>query len=158
MKTMQLRRYKGKRPLSVTLDDADYENVTQYAWHRNYHGYVVGKINNKRVYLHRFLMDYPQGQVVDHINGDKQDNRRCNLRICTARDNIRNAKLSKNNTSGRTGVSFRKDRNTYRAYIMVDRTYIHLGHYKTIHEAIAARKRGEQKYFGEFAYRKRVTQ
>ena len=158
MKTLLLRRYKGRPPVPVLLSDKDYDMVTSHKWWCHHLGYVVGKVLGKEVLLHRFIMGEPEGLVVDHINGNKQDNRRCNLRICTHQDNTRNAQLSKNNTSGRTGVSFRKDRDAYRAYIMVDRTYIHLGHYKTIDEAIAARKRGEQKYFGEFAYRKRVTQ
>lgn len=152
MKTLLLRRYKGKPPVPVLLDDEDYDSVACYPWYLNYHGYIAGKVNGGCVYLHRFLMGEPSGKVIDHINGNKQDNRRCNLRICTVKENVRNARRPKNNTSGYTGVTYRKHKDRYLANIMVDRKQIHLGYYKTPEEAIAARKAGEQKYFGEFAY------
>lgn len=152
MKTLILRRYKGRSPISVLIDDEDYENVRQYPWSKNYLGYIAGKVNGKDVYLHRFIMGYPEGKVVDHINGDKLDNRKQNLRICTIRQNIMNAKVSKNNTSGYTGVSLRSDRELYRANIMVNRKQIYLGSFEKIEDAILARKQAEEKYFGEFAY------
>lgn len=152
MKTLWLRRYKGRKSLAVLLDDEDYETVAQHAWWRNVHGYIVGRIDGVEVYLHRFIMGEPLGKVIDHINGNKLDNRRCNLRLCSTQENVRNARRSKNNTSGHTGVSYRPKRKSYRAYIMVDRKQIGLGHYPTLEEAIAARKKGERKYFGEFAY------
>ena len=145
MKTLILRRYKGRSPVSVLVDDEDYDIVRQHAWYLHPLGYIAGKANGKRTYLHRFIMKPLPGKVIDHINGDKLDNRRCNLRACEVKENVRNASRPSNNTSGYTGVSFRKDRNVYRANIMVDRKQIHLGHYKTIDGAIMARKRAEKK-------------
>lgn len=152
MNTITLRRYMGRKPLTALVDDEDYAAITQHTWQRNFHGYVVGNIDGTDVYLHRFIMGYPEGRVVDHINGDKLDNRRSNLRVCKHKENTRNARRSKNNTSGHTGVSYRPKRKSYRAYITVDRRQIGLGHYPTLEEAVAARKKGERKYFGEFAY------
>ncbi len=152
MKTLMLRRYKGRKPLTVKLSDEDYDVVTRHSWWRNVHGYVVARIDGKEVYLHRLIMGYPDGLVVDHINGDRLDNRRSNLRVCKIKENVRNAQRPSNNTSGHTGVSYRKDRDRYRAYIMVDRKQIALGNYETLEEAVKARRRAEQEYFGEFAY------
>lgn len=151
MKILALKRYKGREPLSVLLDDEDYEVVAQHAWWCNIHGYIVGRLDGKELYLHRFLMGFPPQKVVDHINGNKLDNRRCNLRLCERKENCRNARRPKNNTSGCTGVSKCKN-NLWRAYIMVDRKQINLGIYENIEDAIQARKRGERNYFGEFAY------
>lgn len=56
---------------------------------------------------------------------------------------------NKNNTSGYPGVSYRKDRNKYRAYIKYQRKHIHLGNFDNIEDAIRARKLAEEKYFGK---------
>ena len=88
---------------------------------------------------------------VDHINGDKWDNRKCNLRIVTHADNMKNRKLDKRNKSGYTGVKETKT-GTWNAQIYCDGKYINLGTYKTKEEAVKARKSGEEKYFGKFAH------
>ncbi len=151
MKQLILNRYKGKPKIIVLVDDEDFEYLNQFSWAISVLGYIVGEINNKRVYLHRIIMGTPKGMVTDHINGNKLDNRKSNLRICLSKENSRNCKLSKNSITKISGVSWRWQRNCYRAYIMVDRRQICLGHYKEIEKAIMARKEGEKKYFGEFA-------
>ena len=151
MKKLILHRYMGKPPITVLLDDNDYERVIKYKWHYNWFGYAVGKVNGKRILLHRFILNAPKDKVVDHINGNTLDNRRSNLRLCSVKENVRNCRLSKNNSSGYPGVSFRKDRNKYRAYIMVNRKQIFLGFYKQLNDAVKARKLAELKYFKEFA-------
>lgn len=91
---------------------------------------------------------------VDHINGDKWDNRKCNLRIVTHADNTKNRKLDKRNKSGYTGVKETKT-GTWNAQIYCDGKCINLGTYKTKEEAVKARKAGEEKYFGKFAHENR---
>ena len=152
MSKLILNRYKGKPPITVLIDDEDYPKVSKYIWHIMALGYINGSVKNKRFYLHRFIMNAPSNKVVDHINGNKLDNRKCNLRLCSIRDNVLNCKISKNNKSGTSGVSFRKDRGKYRSYIMVNRKQIFLGYYKEIKCAIDARKDAEIKYFGIFAH------
>ena len=110
---------------------------------------MAATYNKKHTVLHRLIMNTPKGYVTDHINGDKLDNRRENLRICTQHQNSMNTRISKNNKSGVKGVSttpFGK----YRARIMVNGVEIRLGHYETLEEATKARKRAERKYFGEY--------
>ena len=90
----------------------------------------------------------PAGMVIDHIDGDATNNAIKNLRLCTQKENSRNCRLPKNNTSGYKGVSFQAG--GYRAYITVDRKQIHLGRYKTPEEAFAAYVRAAKVHFGEF--------
>ena len=106
--------------------------------------------------LHRFLTldedEINNGNViVDHIDKNTFNNKLSNLRITDRTNNVRNSSIGKNNTSGVIGVNFRKDRNKWRAFIMVDRKQISLGTYEDINEAIKARLEGELKYFGEFS-------
>lgn len=89
-------------------------------------------------------------KYIDHINGQKDDNRWCNLREATNQENVRNqTKLGKNNTSGVHGVS--QKRKLWRADIRVDGHLIYLGSFVEIKDAKTARKEAEEIYFGEFA-------
>ena len=96
------------------------------------------------------ILDKPKNFVVDHINGNKLDNRRSNLRICTCKENLRNVSASKNNKTGHLGISLTKF-GRYRARIMVDGKEIRLGNYVNLEDAIKARKKAEIKYFGEYS-------
>jgi len=86
------------------------------------------------------------GQELDHINGIRSDNRIENLRLCDTLNNSRNRKRSKLNTSGQTGVVWRKKQGTWEARIVVKRRQIHLGVYKDFKDALAARKKAEKEH------------
>ena len=87
----------------------------------------------------------------DHVDGNKLDNRRSNLRACSNANNLKNrVNLPSNNTSGIIGVRFRKDRNKWYAELQVDGVTHRLGSYVTREEAIKARLEGELKYFGKY--------
>ena len=88
--------------------------------------------------------------VVDHINHDKLDNRKDNLRICSTRQNTMNQDVSKNNTSGITGVGWDKSSNKWIAYIKVNYRQITLGRFTNLDDAIQARMDAEIEYFGEY--------
>lgn len=142
--------YKGGklRPEKFLVDEESFEKVRYHKW--GFGGTYVG--NKNLGHLHRFLLNYPEGMSVDHINGDKLDYRRCNLRICTHKDNIRNSKLSKNNKTGYVGVcTYSYERSKFEAYIHVNRKKIGLGIHNTAIEAARAYNEAAKKYFGEFA-------
>ena len=129
-------------------DIEDVELVKQYTWCIN-DGYVI---NRDGILLHRLLMDAPLDKDVDHINHNKLDNRKCNLRIAFDYENLWNQKISKNNTSGITGVYFEKNTKKWIAKICVNRKQIFLGRFNVFEEAAKARKQAEEKYYGEFSY------
>ncbi len=89
--------------------------------------------------------------VVDHINGDRTDNRRCNLRLCTNKENVRNARVASHNTTGYKGVSYNKRRKKYESRITVDGRQLFLGYFINPIEAALAYDRAALRYLGEYA-------
>ena len=113
-------------------------------------GYVKIKVNNRNHYAHRLAWFYvygawPENQI-DHINHDRSDNRIDNLREVTGKENSKNQKMHITNSSGVTGVYWRKDRSKWRAAIHVNNIFIGLGSYIDKFEAICARKSAEVLY------------
>lgn len=81
--------------LNDVIFDVDKEDILlliPFNWYVNQAGYVETCISGKAFSVHRIILgnNIPKGMVVDHINGNKLDNRKCNLRICTARQNSYN--------------------------------------------------------------------
>lgn len=107
-------------------------------------------------YVHRIVMNAGPDDYVDHINGDKLDNRRRNLRLCTQSENMRNARMRKDNRTGFVGVRWDKQRQRWAAQISACNKMIPLGRFDTLEEAIEARRAAEEKYHGDFAARKGV--
>ena len=91
---------------------------------------------------------------IDHINGreTRNDNRKYNLRIATSQENNRNKTYTSKSRSGFIGVSFRKNRNKWRAYITINGKQVNLGVYNNFTDAVKTRLEAELKYFNEFAY------
>jgi hypothetical protein len=135
------------------VDDDDYQWASQYKWHESGKGYALRnkQVNGRSatVRMHRELLQVHQGLEVDHINGNRLDNRRSNLRPATRQENVRNRKVQKNNKCGFKGVSCEKGR--FRAYICVNNKLIHLGMFTTAEEAARARDKAEKELFGEFS-------
>lgn len=141
------------------VDDEDFEWLNQWKWnYDNTTGYArrVQLIACKQItiYLHRYLMNVKKGLYTDHINGDKLNNCKSNLRICSQFINILNRnKLNKNNTSGFKGVSWNKLRNKWHVGIWLKRKNIHIGYFDNIVRAAKAYDLASIKYHGEFGRR-----
>lgn len=117
-------------------------------------GYHEIRANRKLLRSHRLAWYMTHQQVpdqIDHINGDRTDNRITNLRNCTHTQNCRNCKIRKNNTSKCVGVHWDKNNRKWQASIKVNYVSIHLGRFDDIEDAKQARIEAENKYYGEFA-------
>lgn len=110
-------------------------------------GYYSGSIAKAKVYAHRVAWKIATGQdpeCIDHINGDRADNRLANLRSVTRAENAKNAAKPRTNTSGHIGVSFCKSESRWEAYIGDKATRARLGKFDSLDDAVAARKNAER--------------
>lgn len=144
--------YVANRENPAIIDLEDYEKVNNYHWNNkdNYTICSFYKGERHTLFLHRIIINAQKGQVVDHINGNKLDNRKCNLRIATIQQNSCNHKRISRNSSGFTGVHFDKKTRKWKAQINYKRKRTHLGYFNSIEDAVKARKDAEIKYFGKY--------
>lgn len=139
---------------SFIFDKQDYPIVKNYNWTVEKLGYVRTNVKNKNVRLHRLIMRPSKGKVIDHINGDRADCRRSNMRITNNQNNIFNQRLRSTNTSGYKGVFLDKRRNTYYSSITCNGKTCHIGTFRTdqIIEAAKAYNQKAIELFGEYAF------
>jgi hypothetical protein len=112
-------------------------------------GYLTLRIFGKNYKNHRLCFLYMTGKLVkevDHINGDRTDNRWSNLRPVTRQENTKNRGLASNNKSGASGVTWFEQTKQWRARITFDGVRVSLGLFDTLEEAILVRKSAEKRY------------
>lgn len=123
------------------VDDEDYERLSKYTWRLHSKGYATrsSSTNGKetRLMMHREILETGEFQV-DHIDRNKLNNQKDNLRIATNSINQFNKGKQKNNTSGTPGVFWDRSKKIWRARIQIDGKRIELGRFKTVDEAAAA--------------------
>ncbi len=145
-------------PRRLLIDEADAAAVLAHRWRIDETGYAVtslprveGKKRNQL--LHRMLcgLERGDGLQADHINRDRLDNRRANLRVAKASENGRNRSLYANNSSGYKGVSFDKKAGKWEASIKVDYRKKFLGYFDTPEEAATAYDEAARRVHGLFA-------
>lgn len=154
--------------LSTLVDAADWRALKAYRWiaHSGRPGHIYaatiytdGRANHRvkhTVRLHRFLMGATAGQIVDHINGDKLDNRRANLRLTDAAGNSKNARKrsgaggGKSRFKGLTFVAYSKSR-PWKAFVYSDRVRHYAGSYETEEAAARAYDELASRLHGEYA-------
>ena len=132
------------------VDICDYDIAAASSWSSDRKDYVHGKFDGKLKKLHRVIMDAPDDKLVDHINGDRHDNRRCNLRFATAAQNSRNTKRWGNSGSGHKGI-YKTKFGTYVVQMTVDSKLKYFGSFQTIEEALEARNAAYREHHGDFA-------
>ena len=141
------------------VDDDDYPWLSSFKWSVSADGYAIrnkklgyGKNNKRFEYMHKTVM-HCDGSIkqVDHINLDRLDNRKSNLRLCSMEQNRKNRKKTKNNTSGFKGVYFHKDTEKWLAQIKSDKKHYHLGLFIDKVEAARAYDKAALRLHGEYA-------
>lgn len=151
---------KSKRGFVATVDDADAE-LALLKWFcitpggRAYFGRNKPKgEGGGTIYLHRVIAERmgfdvsDWGNVVDHMNGDTLDNRRCNIRVVPRAVNNQNRKMTSCNTSGHMGVSFDASRGLWHAYIGTGKKRVYVGRFASKEEAAVARIAKEVELWG----------
>ena len=136
------------------VDAEDYEWLSKNKWHAANTGgkfYACRSIKQRTISMHRVIMGEPKGMVVDHIDGNSLNNRRCNLRSCTTAQNICNQR-PKGGTSKYKGVCFQKRENKWKAKIRFNGKGIHIGNFDEEIDAAKAYDKKANELFGEFAY------
>ena len=130
------------------IDYEDFEKVSKYFW--TYCNGYARKSNNRQP-MHRFVLGLGEAErykiEVDHINRNRLDNRKSNLRIVTRQENMYNKSEYKNNTSGIKGVKWNKDRQKWQVQINHNKKRIHFFFFSDLEEAKKGRLEEEKKYF-----------
>jgi hypothetical protein len=135
------------------IDAEDAERILKNSWALTstgyaYRGRVKGEVwNSHNVRMHRLVINAPDGVMVDHINGDKLDNRKSNLRLATRSQNLANGLPHKDSQSGVKGVDWSENRGKWR--VRVGKT--HIGRFDSIEDATRAYNEAAQNLYGEFA-------
>jgi hypothetical protein len=142
---------KGKIAI---VDTADYDWLSSFTWSTSQKAsgvYACRHVKRKNIYMHRVITNAPAGKVVDHIDRNGLNNRRSNLRICSAADNSRNSR-GKSGTSRYKGVFWNKKNKKWLVAIKYNRKFRHIGYFENETDAAKAYDKAARKLFGEFAY------
>lgn len=138
------------RGLFAIVDDEDFELVSNYRWHPHRSRDNALYYASTNVKMHRLVTKAPLGVMVDHINGDALDNRRCNLRLCTNAQNQQNTR-SRGGTSQYKGVSFIAKAQKWLGSFVYEGERYHCGLFESEQECARAVDKARQEVCGEFA-------
>jgi len=145
------------------VSDEDYDRLSEFSWFidsRN--GYACRNITvsyrpakQRKVFMHREVLCLPiiteKNRYVDHIDGNRLNNQRNNLRVATTKDNAGN-RFNSTNSSGYKGVTWNKRSKKWNAQIKKDGKSINLGYFVEILNAATIYNNAAKEYYGEFAY------
>lgn len=141
------------------VDDVDYERLAVHSWcifnsSNTQYAQRGHKAKGKchTILMHREILNAPNGMLVDHVNGNGLDNRRCNLRLATESQNHFNQRKQKKRTSSRyKGVYWHKRDNVWVVRIQTEGKGMYIGSFKNEQEAALAYNEAALKYHGEYA-------
>ncbi len=131
-----IRRYDGGK-VTTFIERTGYTRIALFG--------IIRPITNVIWYLETGYL-VTKGEVIDHIDHNRSNNKWENLRLVTQAENLKNKSMARNNTSGHTGVTWHKQANKWTVHIGVNGRSIHKGLYANKAEAIAVRKEAEEHY------------
>lgn len=133
----------------ATVDESDTDLLAMYSWRIDGRGYAVTQVQNdgvrKTILMHRLILKAPKGLQVDHINHDKLDNRRLNLRLCTSSQNHMNRKNLP------SGTYWDGSRGRWASQIKMNNKRRFLGRFDRRQDAIDAYMHARKILFGDFS-------
>lgn len=140
------------------VDESDFSLLSKFTWRLNTSGYAVADMKSpegkkKVVRMHRFILGVHFSSLkleIDHIDNDRLDNRKVNLRLCTRVQNSWNSKPHRDSKCPFKGVY--PENKKWLARIFIDGKYRRIGLFNTPEEAHAAYLKGARELCGEFAY------
>jgi hypothetical protein len=153
---------KTKANKEIIIDDEDYPKVKKYSWRVEKDGYAIARTKDfgtTRITIHNIILKKknPKNHI-DHINRDKLDNRKKNLRECTHSQNKMNRPMQSNSTSKIKGVFWVEERKRWLARLFIRPNLRMQKRFKNKKEAIHQRKIWEKEFFREFNYKKNKNQ
>ena len=159
--TEQVYRIPLTQRQFAIVDEEDFNRLSQFKWQacwmKNSHSYYAmrhtptrGGAKRRTILMSREIMGFPEGRMVDHRNHNTLDNRRENLRVATAEQNNRNAKIRIDNSSGFKGVNYHKINRRWTATVRVNGIQTYLGSFVTKEEAVEVRRSVSEKLYGQF--------
>ena len=156
----------GRSDLIALIDDKDADLLRLGSWsaHISKSGaYACCRIKGTRTWMHTTILEdmlgrpLKKGELADHINGDKLDNRRANLRLANRSQNNANKPARKGLSSKYKGVSWDKNKEKWRAYIQINKKLKHIGYFGDEQQAAIAYNREAKRLYGEFAIMNKVN-
>ena len=148
---------KTCNPISSSIIDLDdVDKCKNYKWYLIMDkdefgfGYASTKIKGKNLLLHKLITNTDSDIIIDHIDCNKLNCRKYNLRFADKSKNSQNRKPPSNNTSGFTGVSWNINRSRWYSSIEYHNEHMNLGSSKSLEEAVIMRIKAEVKYFKDF--------
>jgi len=154
-------RNRLRQIVAYTLIEEQDADLAKMTWHLNNGGYAAravprrqrrhGDSSTKLERLHRVILRAPQGVEVDHINRNRLDNRRCNLRFATSGEQARNVSLNARNTTGYKGVSFLQGAQRWSATVKFEGAAYYMGVFRSPEAAAFAYDFAARALHGQFA-------
>ena len=148
--TRTITNKKGQT-FTILLDAEDAELFDKKKWYVSNSGYLIRSCKGHTKHFHREVMNTPDDKQTDHIDGNKLNNSKANLRICSYSENMRNKQVGRRTTSGYIGVAIDREKGNWRARVVVHGKTIDLGRYESSVEAALIRDRAALEYHGRFA-------
>jgi hypothetical protein len=155
--------------LFCLIDDGDFSLVSKYKWYLNHKGYAQRNRRQQNfvkdklpILMHCLIIGQRYGLTTDHINGNKLDNQKENLRFISNTNNIRRRGKQKNSTTGYKGVYFYKSKNLkpttirYWSGIRVNKKLVFIGYFSDKIEAVTAYNNASKKYHGDYGYQNTI--
>lgn len=138
----------------VKVDDEDFEWLNEFSWRLNPWGYAETRkqkdLKRETLKMHRLINKTPKGFSTDHINHDKLDNRKSNLRTVTQKENSMNARPQKGHKF--KGTHYNKVEKYWVSYITINGKKTYLGVYATEEEAALVYNKAAKEHFPDFAF------